>query len=200
MKAKIIAGLLTLGLSTTALAATTKYILSSSATNSQISGSGGDYVLEVGPDGEYQGLYAFALEESGDRPCRVVTRSRHLNTSSEQYQNGEIAASCTNPGSQKEVAFTNRDTYIRGVQVCWADNMVLKRVKGVRIYGAKLNKSTGALVNTSGYKEFSRTNCDTWKPAKFCGAGKVATGVNMQYHLNYAFDGISLECRSVNPK
>ena len=195
----LLVGLLTLGISATAFSATAKYILSASSTSTPVSGSGGDYVLEVGPQGDFQAMYSIALEESSDRPCKVYTKSRHLNTASEQYQNDYIR-SCYTPSGKKEVSFANRDTYIRGVQVCHNKSGVLKRVKGIRIYGSKLDKSTGRLTDVPGFKEFKRTNCSDWKPAKFCPADKVATSFNMQYHDNYAFDGISLDCRGIKPK
>jgi len=102
------------------------------------------------------------------------------------------------PGSNLLTANRNNDTYVRGIQVC-VNNSVVPRIKGVRIYGTKLNRNTGALVDTNGYKGFSRPNCSTWKTVKYCGPNKVATGLEI-HHINNWFAGLALVCHAVLPK
>ena len=178
--------------------ATTNYILKTDKTTTQSSGTRPSAHVES-PGGDYQGLYEMSMWEDGDSPCKLAAKSRHVNT----YKGDTVTwkDSRCNAKSKKTVSFSNTDTYIDGVQVCV--NGGGDRVKGVKIFGKKLNRSTGALTD-AGSKKFERTNCKTWKTTRYCPAGKVASGVSIGYQLQQFIPnnitGLALECRSVIKK
>lgn len=175
--------------------ATNKYILGS-VTIAQVSGVKQIFIDTVEPGGSYHGLYGLTLEEDGDYACKMTAKTRHINTASEKVTEDQLTRYCSNPGSPKTVAFTLQDRYIRGVAVCL--NAAENNIKGIRIYGADLDKSTGDL-DPKGEKEFSRTNCKHWKTAKYCGVNKIAVGVDV-HHSTTKYSGIALRCKKVDPK
>jgi hypothetical protein len=122
----------------------------------------------------------------------VPTRERHDHARTREQ----------NSGSLQTLEFTGTDTYIRGIQVC--TNNSGTRVKGVKLYGATLNRSTGALTNVATPKAFDRPNCNgNWKVAQYCPAGEIATKIRVSYDDRYAnreINGLALTCREVEPK
>jgi len=129
-------------------------------------------------------------------------KSRHLNTYVGKNDIFDESQCNENGGGKKTLSFTNSDTYIRGVRVCL--NNAGTRVKGLRLYGTKLDRATGALNNLAGYEGWSRPNCNTWKTIRYCPAGKVATRIGIEYRVQQFIgdevQGLKLICRSVIPK
>jgi hypothetical protein len=164
-------------MSTTAAAswAATKYVFKGDRFTTKVSGTKDEAPSLVGYfAGGYQGLYGLAMWETNDKPCRVKTYSRHLNTLSTKTDNGGSSDYCKR--AKKSVKLANTDTFVRGIAVCHSGT---GRVKGVRLYGAKLNRKTGKLSNVSGSASFERTNCKTWKTPVYCPVGKVATSLKV---------------------
>lgn len=190
--------------SLTAVAASSLYELDDDSTTTQLSGGSSGWYTTVGPSGgtDYQAIYEVSMWEDGDSPCRLQMKSRHLNTYVGKNDTFDESQCNENASSKKTIAFTNSDTYVRGVRVCL--NNAGTRVKGLRLYGTKLNRSTGALEHLSGYKGWSRPNCNTWKTIRYCPAGKVATRIGIEYRaqqfIGDEVQGLKLECRTVSAK
>lgn len=173
------------------------YELETSVTKTQTSGNAGSATKKIGGDGDFKALYELSFWEDGDHPSHIEARLRHLNTlSTASYLwDGGVYKN-----DKKTIAFTNTDTFIRGVQVCLSNS---GRLKGVRIYGAKLDRAKGTLSNTSGSQSFERPNCNSWQVAHYCPAGKVATKLVIKHDNETpraSAVGLALECRKVVKK
>lgn len=203
MKGALISLVVGISLSVAGVAqAGTDYKLKADGSTTQTSGkSSGQSVSSATatPGGDYQGLYEIRMWEDGDVPCKLTAKSRHVNTYS--GKNATTNKCNGSAKSEKNVAFTNSDTYINGVQVCL--NSKGDRIKGVKVFGKKLNRSNGSLSD-AGSKKFERTNCKTWKTIRYCPAGKIAVGVKVSYTrqslISDEFGGLALVCRTVIKK
>jgi hypothetical protein len=186
-------GIAMLALCGTAASAAINYILGDREHLTKISGvgTGGQW---TGESGNYQAIYAVDEWESYDDACGLAARTRHMNLLGSQ-RHEVIAGDCKVSGV-KTAELTNTDTFARGIQVCLS---ATDRVKGIRLYGARLDRATGKLTNTTGYQEFTRPNCKTWKTATYCPVGMVATRLGGPI-VHHNFTGISLYCREVTRK
>lgn len=183
--------------SATALAAATKYKFDGYQ-RTQVTGKkdGSIVVKEVSTDDDYQGLYEITMWEEQDKPCKLRGKFRDLNSYYGKRDVFDICYTSANSGTKKTLSFTNTETYIRGVNVCM--NKKGDRIKGLRIYGAKLNRDTGQVQNLNNPKEWKRPNCHEWRTARFCGPGKLATGIRIQQATgSRSIQGLALECRNV---
>lgn len=189
---------------TAAATMSTLYTLDTDETITQISGGSSGWVDWVSPSGgtNYQALYEISMWEDGDSPCRLQIRSRHLNTYVGKNTVWDESQCDENAGSIKTLTFSNSDTYIRGINVCL--NNAGTRVKGMRLYGTKLDRATGQLDHLTGYKQWTRPNCNgNWQTIRYCPAGKVARALKLEFRaqqfIGDEIQGIRLVCRSVIP-
>lgn len=187
---------------TAAAAFTTLYTFDDDGTTTQRSGTGSGYgptdILEPTGGLNYQGLYQVSMWEDTDVPCKIQAKFRHLNTYVGKQVTWDNFGQCgVNASTKRTVKFTDTESYVRGVNVCL--NNAGDRVKGMRIYGAKLNRSTGALTNLSGFKGWSRPNCDDWQTIRYCPPGKVATRLIVEDEPGNGIQGVRLTCRSISP-
>lgn len=94
------------------------------------------------------------------------------------------------------VGFNDTETYVRGIQVCRNNN----RIKGLRVWGSKLNRNKGALTNVGPVTDI-RTNCSQWEAQRFCAPANIATQLKVQSDMRGIFyTGAALVCREVVPK
>jgi hypothetical protein len=182
-----------------AAAMTTLYELADDATTTQASGTlNSDYYDFLTPvnANSYQGIYEVSMWESDDEPCKMQLRTRHLNTYA-----GKAAtwSECTDDaGAKKTITFSNSETYVRGVSVCL--NNGGDRIKGLRLYGTKLDRATGDLDHLAGFKGWARPNCnDNWQTIRYCPAGKIASSITIIQKNSGEASGLRLVCRSVGP-
>jgi hypothetical protein len=162
-------------------------------------------------------VYEIQMAEKSDSPCFLQTRSRHLNMQShtvtmptggkqtildpgpKEDQLKGCGGTSGNASSLKTLSFDlSHNSYISGIRVCLNSNGT--RVKGLRVYGRQLNRSTGNLVDLP-YKEWFRPNCTNWRKAHMCPEGQIASAVIAKYEgpqvTNRAISGLALQCRSV---
>lgn len=174
--------------------AATKYILTGSITTTQYVGDASATMRRtLKPGGDYQGLYEITLWEKNDVPMRIRARARHLNT----YRTKAADYSPTGSGkSAKTASFNDQDTYIHGVRLCM--NKSGKKIKGMQLYGKKLNRKTGTLSN-AGSRKWELPNCKNWGPTRYCPHGQIATGLEIKHGINY-IGGFKLQCRKVARK
>lgn len=189
----VVAGLM---ISTAALAAT-QHILGGDAWTSPVTGVGEDLSPVFGPDGAHQALYGVAFYEQRGRATEATLMSRDLNTGDDVKTAMPVGPDWTKPMAPLTLQFNNQDTYVRGIAVCV--NAKGERIKGVRIYGTKLDRETGALTEAAETKEFARPNCTAWQDAQYCPDTHVATGLHHTNAADKGFSGLALRCQQVEP-
>jgi hypothetical protein len=108
----------------------------------------------------------------------------------------QIVQANSEHASWKTVSFANRPRYfIRGVAVCKTSNDN-NRIKGIRIYPAKVWHTARDIEPIHEPEEVSRTNCGQWEPARFCPTNYIAVQL-MVYHRPHQITGLGLKCRPV---
>lgn len=190
----VVAGLL---ISTAALAAT-EHMLGDATWTSQVTGTGDTLSPVYGPQDAYQALYGVTLHEQRGRATELTLMSRHLNTGADEKTAMPWGPDWTKPTAPMTVQFNNQDTYVRGIAVCVNANG--ERLKGVRLYGTKLDHETGALTHADETKEIVRPSCTDWQPAQYCPDAHVATGLHHTSVADKGFSGLALRCQQVEPK
>ncbi len=170
--------------------------------------SGGvrQYIGEI-PDGGFRGV---EWHEAGDIPCHFDSHMRYVNNGyhvvTGKYFNG---CGPSNWGNKKSVMLDSDSNlspgiFVRGVSICDNDKDN-HRLKGIRLYSAKVWDTRKQIDTLSGYVGDSHSACKAWKPAVYCASGTIAT--SMVLHVNRqngtlgsssdAVWGISLLCRKV---
>lgn len=76
---------------------------------------------------------------------------------------------------------------VRSLQVCM--NRHDNRIKGVRVWGARIDRNGRAVADDDIEGEFQRLNCHAWVWRRDCPSGEVAVGIRVRY--GYAHDTVS---------
>ena len=145
-----------------------------------------------------QALRGLTWSERYDRPCYFKTLNRDLDDGKDltvsPYWNG-----CgDNWGNTKQVDFDNNARYyVRGLAVCDSKNAGNDRVKGIRIYAAKVWKTKKVIDPLSVKSEAKHANCDTWRSAVYCPSNAVAHGAVLFYDNKFGFPGTSAETTGI---
>ena len=146
--------------------------------------------------------------ESGDLPCRLQTLVRDLNDGTDTAT-GWYWERCPGGfwGNKKVVSFDdNPRYYVRGLAVCDSKNKGNDRIKGIKIYPAKVWKTKEQVDAIGTPVTATHSNCGAWKPAVFCPSGAVAHGFIFHTELDTSVMGgsgnsaigIALKCAEVN--
>lgn len=182
-----------------------------------LSGSPGGQTTILGNStvGHFEALQEIRWTEYADQPC-LLTITTGSFYGGQSYFRPELkicdwpSYTLSDPPSLKEimrgsfeevaswktVKFANNPRYfIRGVAVCKSskDN---NRIKGIRIYPAKVWTSPRAIDVINAPDEASRTNCGTWDAPAFCPANYIAVEL-MVYHRLHQITGLGLTCRQI---
>ena len=129
-----------------------------------------------------------------NHPCEFKVKMRHLNNYNDTSADVDIGSNCNK--DKITVGFSDTETYVRGIQVCRHNS----RVKGLKVWGSKLNRSTGALTNVAPVTD-TRPNCSQWGARQYCPAGQIATQLKVQADtMAIYYTGAALVCREVVPK
>jgi hypothetical protein len=173
----------------------TLYKLNSNTSTTATSGTSSNfYYYTLGTTGDYKGIYRISNWETSTHPCKMKIKRRHVNNYNTGGDAEEIISNCNN--DKITVGYQDTETYIRGVQVCTSNS----RIKGIRIWGSKLNRSNGTLSNVSSITD-TRPNCSQWHSQRFCPAGQIATQLEAIYNQGHTdFQGLALICREIAPK
>ncbi|MDR4516316.1 MAG: hypothetical protein MRK00_02835 [Nitrosomonas sp.] len=130
-------------------------------------------------------------KEGGDLPCRIQTLLRSLNDGSDT-PTGWYWQECPgeNWGNKKEASLdSNSRYYVRGLAVCDSKNKGNNRIKGIKVYAAKVWKTKEQIDLIKSPVAASHANCGTWKPAVYCPSGSIAHGVIIHTELETALFG-----------
>jgi hypothetical protein len=99
--------------------------------------------------------------------------------------------------SSRTVSFTYDVRYfIRGIAVC-NNNNSNHRLKGIRIYPAKVWVTQQRVDELTAKEEASHTNCASWSSAEYCPANQVASAI-VVHHSDKEITGLALRCRRVD--
>jgi hypothetical protein len=186
----------------TGRASTPLYTVGLEADSQTTTGISGVEGAGVSPIGETpgNGLRGIGWYEKGDVPCKFESYMRNANNGGKtffgKYWNGCVG----NFGSEKTVTLDDARQFVRGIAVCDSGNLN-SRIKGIRLYKAKVWKTKKVIDEVYPSKSEKRTNCKTWRKAVFCSDGAIATSAVIHWDFSgkssQAAVGISLECQDV---
>lgn len=148
------------------------------------------------------GLKELALGEKHDKPCYLHVLARSLpdgDQTNAVLPDGTANLCGGNAYDALRVNFADNARYfIRGLQVCTTDKADTRdnRIKGVKIYPAKVDKETGAVSDLTSYEKVENPNCKKWHPAVYCPKGSVAVEV-VGHQTDGIYRGLGMKCRAV---
>ena len=153
------------------------------------------------------GLTGLAWHEARDNPCGFRLLTKDLQKGRDVgFGEAFTGFDCPKPlpGGLppfpwgEDVNFSgNPRYYVRGVAVC-NNKKSNKRMKGLRIYPAKVSPNKAQIVELgkAASDEHKHTNCSDWDDPVFCPDGKVAFGVIVHY-THKGITGLALRCKEV---
>ena len=156
-----------------------------------------------------KGIRTMIFYENGDIPSIVESRNHSLcSTGCTSYSTGDarIKKLLLKIPATKAVVSVGDARYVRAIQVCTKNtkHSSKNRLKGVRIWGAKIGKKGKVIDLKEPYLHFERPNCPAkngWRNIASCGAGKVATGFKIHFtSVQQGITGISLYCKKPQPR
>lgn len=119
--------------------------------------------------------------EGNDRPCELIARGYHYGADAGEPSQGwpTVRFDCSGfglLGTSTKTVRTSLTTPIYAIQVCNNGNNAKRRLKAIRVWGARINRDgTTSDANTS--DEEVLPNCNDWSPRQTCPNNQVATGV-----------------------
>lgn len=177
------------------LYAVTYYEMDPAVYNTSISGNNELDARAVGTNNNYKAINRVSNWERSDIPCKFRAKMRHLNDFKESMSTSELISRCD--GDKITAGFSDKNTWINALQICHSSNT--DRIKGLRVWGAKLNRTTGALKEV-GKDQDDRPNCSKWMKKLSCPVGELATKIVLEHTAAGAFTGVSLRCRQIVPQ
>jgi hypothetical protein len=172
-------------------------------TTTTVSGFTSSVVTWLAVDGGgTNGISAVTWREDMDKPCFMSVTPRNLVEGTQALPNAmDICGVYTTPafgGINTERTLTlasNPRYFVRGVAVCNNDKSN-HRLKGVRIYPAKVWATQEQVDELSWNQQTSLTNCERWDSAVYCPADSVASAI-VVHHSTKEITGLALRCRRV---
>lgn len=155
--------------------------------------------LAVG-EGDF-GIAGLSWDEDGDKPCRMWAQPRALDyavpgAGPQMDICGAAAVPFVVGSITKTVAFDGNARYfVRGIAAC-TNGQSNHRLKGVRIYAAKVWANQNPVDGLSASDEEDRPNCSQWHTAVYCPSGQIASAI-VAHHSDKEITGLSLRCRRV---
>jgi len=168
-------------------------VLTGTLHKTNISGFLGNKREVIGSTSKYHAISSIVASENADKPCWLRLYKGSLNTQDNFLSNW--FDQCGPSTNMKLVGYGEYSSIkVRGVRVC-TNNKDNHRLKGIRLYGAKVNKN-GTLTIQTGYDEFKRTNCKAWHKPVYCPSNMVATKLIVEYSGD-GINGLGLKCKAV---
>ncbi len=141
-----------------------------------------------------RGIQEIAWEELSDKPCYFGVTGKNPDVAPSKWTDNEsICGGNSRIDSRKTVKFKDNPRYfVRGISVC-TNNRSNHRLKGIKIYAAKLPAHNSRVDELTVTKKKEHTNCRTWHSPVYCPANEVAFGMDMRVK-DGAVVGIALRC------
>lgn len=206
--ARTLAAAATLVLLTLTATAVEAQQLTGSASPTGISGFTSVLGRMGGPSGF--ALYGIAWDETQNKPCRLWLLVRNLrdgtNTRAaepaldmcgrERFYLGSVAIPLGLGGNRRADFATSPRFFVRGIAVC--ANSGNHRLKGIRIYPARVQPDGGPIGTNGQMVEAKQPNCgnNEWRSPVFCPSGQVAFGLLLHTDRG-SLTGLGLRCRAV---
>jgi hypothetical protein len=182
-----------------------------------VSGYSSSSTTTIGPwEAGFGALFGIRWTELSNKPCHFVVEIRNLETGTPSSHSNDSVDLCepNEPSAfdlvgtihmvlgdveealWKTASFESNPRYVmRGVAVCTNGN-ANHRLKGIRVYAAKVWKSSDQVDALTITEQRSRPNCDVWASPVYCPANNVVTEL-VVHHTNGAATGLGLRCRPV---
>lgn len=171
--------------------AVANYVLEGDETETPVSGTRDAAPGSLGELGDYYAIIGIEMFEDRGEPCGVRSYSSHLNDGNTRMVASGVTASCNDAG--RRIVFGEADTFVRGIEVCHSDDGV---VKGVRLFGARLDRDSGRLRSVLETPVFTRPACRGWMGGAQCPAGKIASRIEVHRNPLWDIIGYSLICET----
>lgn len=141
-----------------------------------------------------RGIQKIAWQELSDRPCQFFVTGKNPDVSPSEWTDNEgFCGGISRSDSHKEVKWPDNPRYfVRGISVC-TNGKSNHRMKGLKIYAAKLPAGSDAVDNLTVTDKAERTNCKDWHGPVYCPSGMVAFGMELRVKDD-AVVGIALRC------
>jgi hypothetical protein len=155
--------------------------------------------LAVG-EGDF-GISGLSWDEDGDKPCRIWVQPRALDyavpgAGAQMDICGSTGLSVMGGSLIKTVSFDgNPRHFVRGIAAC-TNSQSNHRLKGVRIYAAKVWATQEQVDGLSVSDQEDRPNCSQWHTAAYCPTGHIASAI-VVHHSDQEITGLALRCRPV---
>jgi hypothetical protein len=155
--------------------------------------------LAVG-EGDF-GISGLSWDEDGDKPCRMWVQPRALSNAAaggggQMDICGPVAVPFVVGSLTMTVSFDGNARYfIRGIAAC-TNGQSNHRLKGVRIYAAKVWTTEEPVDALAASDEEDRPNCSQWHSAVYCPTGQIASAI-VAHHSDREITGLALRCRRV---
>lgn len=177
------------------------YNFTGDATRSDVSGHSSSTKKSHYAANASTALYGLSMWEEGDRAIAFQVNQAKLSPTGGEVSAGSVIKFAGyNERSKKTVSLGN-DHYIEGIKICTSGekgNTAKKRLKGVKLYGARL-RSDGSIQSGVTTATFKRANCKQWEKKAMCPKGQLAYAVTM-YRGDKGINGASLLCKAVERK
>ena len=120
-------------------------------------------------------------QESNDRPCMLIARGHDYGVDAGEPPQGwpRIDFECSGFGlfgTSFKTVTTSITRPIHAIHVCNNGRNAKRRLKGIRVYGARIN-ADGTTTDGGTSDEEVLPNCNDWGTYQKCPANQVATGV-----------------------
>lgn len=174
-----------------------------------VSGHVSSTVRELGQQSNTHAIRSFSWFEKADRPCyfTVVQSSEPFGLDwsmppmDAPGRKGVSVCENYNGQSQLEVARAGGEG-VSAIAICLNDKKVSdkERLKGIRLWGRRVDASTKQLTVENGPSEARRNNCADWQTKVSCNGDELVASVRLHYGYdgnNGFVRGIQLGCRKV---
>ncbi len=145
------------------------------------------------------GLTGINYKEVSDQAClfSVVVRSLQnvSGTNVAQDELGYMGCGSVEGYGRKKTVKLGGNYFIHGLSVCTNKTRETRkrRVKGIRIWGARVGSSPISVRPTSTMASSQRPGCKIWQKKVTCGRGRIASGLD--FHIgDRGVSGLALRC------
>jgi subtilisin family serine protease len=170
-----------------------------------VSGFEGARTRTIASGEELGAIERLRFGERSDRPCYVRVEKADIVTNQILTPHAELDLCGNNGPTDRSLEFVptvtpGHDTFVRGVSVCNSTTGNSTRLKGVKLYLARIDPD-GSFAMVSNPSTLERPNCDdTWRTPAMCPAGSIAT--RLEIHIrpdgnDEVITGLSVKCKKV---
>lgn len=147
------------------------------------------------------GMSGLSMWEVSDQAIAFQVHQQKLSPIGDDTSEGNVIKFAGYSKSSKKTVTLGKGEYVDAVKICTSGdkrNTAKKRLKGVKLYGARV-KEDGSIQSGVSTAKFERANCKQWEKKVACPKGQLADAIWM-YRGDRGINGVSLRCRAVERK